>query len=182
MKLQAVFIDRDGTIGGSEKVEYPGELSLFPYTQQSIFRLKNAGIKGFSFTNHPGISRGEAHQEDFVKELLSFGFDDVYICPHQQDAGCDCRKPAPGMLLQGAENNGLHLDKCAVIDDRWTDMIAAEQAGCMKILVKTGAGAKVFNKYQNKEYDDKWAEIVPDYIADTLEDAVNWLFKDDDRE
>ncbi|MBA2870292.1 histidinol phosphatase-like enzyme [Anoxybacillus calidus] len=114
-----------------------------------------------------------------MKELLSFGFDDVYICPHQQDAGCDCRKPAPGMLLQGAENNGLHLDKCAVIGDRWTDMIAAEQAGCMKILVKTGAGAKVFNKYQNKEYDDKWAEIVPDYIAETLEDAVNWLLKDD---
>ncbi|MBP1947080.1 histidinol phosphatase-like enzyme [Virgibacillus litoralis] len=28
--IQAIFIDRDGTIGGSDQVVYPGEFQLFP--------------------------------------------------------------------------------------------------------------------------------------------------------
>jgi histidinol phosphatase-like enzyme len=51
MELQAVFIDRDGTIGGSEEVKYPGEFTLFPYTYESIYRLKKAGIYLLQISN-----------------------------------------------------------------------------------------------------------------------------------
>lgn len=174
-KIQAVFIDRDGTIGGSDEVIYPGDFELFPLTANSLELLKLAEITTFSFTNQPGISRGEARLEDFQDELTLFGFDQVYICPHQHDEGCACRKPSPGMLIQAAHDNNLVLKNCAVIGDRWTDMIAAHRAGCMKILVRSGTGEKDLAKYRSNEFFGEWLEAVPDYIAADLLDAVKWL-------
>lgn len=96
--IQAIFIDRDGTIGGDNTVHYPGEFSLFPFTEKIIEILKEKNIKILSFTNQPGISRGEASEEDFIKELEAFGFDGIYVCPHNHTDGCSCRKPGTGML------------------------------------------------------------------------------------
>lgn len=174
MNIQAVFIDRDGTIGGSDKVIYPGEFELFPNVADSIQHLKDAGILIFSFTNQPGISKGEATVVDFEKELIEFGFNKVYICPHQHNEGCNCRKPSTGMLIKGAEENNLKLAECVVIGDRWTDMVAANEAGCIKILVKTGSGTEAYNKYINSEFYDHWGEVKPDYIAENINDAVKW--------
>jgi histidinol-phosphate phosphatase family protein len=166
--IQAVFIDRDGTIGGADKVVYPEDFQLYPYALTSIKQLKKAGKLIFSFTNQPGISKGEDKMEDFEKELISFGFDKVYICPHQHNEECGCRKPAIGMLIQAAKENNLDLKQCVVIGDRWTDMVAADEAGCIKILVKTGAGTEAFKKYKNNEYFGRWGEVTPDFIADNL--------------
>lgn len=44
MHSQAVFLDRDGTIGGSDFVIYPGEFTLFPGVAESIQRLKDTGL------------------------------------------------------------------------------------------------------------------------------------------
>lgn len=58
--IEAVFIDRDGTIGGVEdKVIYPNEMIIFPEVEESIKRLKEKGLLILSFTNQPGISRGK---------------------------------------------------------------------------------------------------------------------------
>src|SRR6476469_5965910 len=98
--IQAIFIDRDGTIGGDTIVHYPGEFTLFPFTQDALRALKEQNIKLFSFTNQPGIADGKATVKDFTQELEAFGFDDVYLCPHRHGDGCECRKPSTGMLLQ----------------------------------------------------------------------------------
>ncbi|MEK5027530.1 HAD-IIIA family hydrolase [Paenibacillus sp. FSL M7-1046] len=169
-KLQAVFIDRDGTLGGSDEVQYPVFFELFPFTPGALNTLKFMGLKLYGFTNQPGISRGEATEEAFRIEMLEFGFDGVYICPHQHNEGCHCRKPNPGMLIRAAQENNLDLSKCAVIGDRWTDMVAADRAGCMKVLVMTGAGNAALNEYRNK-----WLDTVPDYIAGDFADAVTYI-------
>ncbi len=169
-KIEAVFIDRDGTIGGSDEVLYPGEFELFPYTENSLEQLKALGIRLFGFTNQPGISRGEVTKEVFVKEMIDFGFDDVYICPHQHTDGCDCRKPNPGMLLKAAKKNQLNLSHCIVIGDRWSDLLAGHHAGCKKVLVLTGAGNEALSKYRYK-----WSDIEADFIAKDFEDAVNYV-------
>lgn len=172
---KAIFIDRDGTIGGTDRVVYPGEFQLFPFVSDSIYKLKKIGNLIFSFTNQPGISRREATGEDFEKELRGFGFDKVYLCPHQHNEGCQCRKPSTGMLLQAAKENNLNLKECVVIGDRWTDMLAAQEAGCIKILVKTGAGEEAFKKYRNQDYYGKYARVSPEYVASDFQDAVNWV-------
>lgn len=173
--IQAVFIDRDGTIGGTDKVVYPGDFELYPNVLDSIKLLKKSNTMIFSFTNQPGIARGEAVKGDFEKELIEVGFDQVYLCPHQHDEGCKCRKPSIGMLLEAAKDHKLDLSRCVVIGDRWTDMLAGDKAGCIKILVKTGVGKAEFYKYTNKEFYGHWAEVTPDYVADNFSDAVRWL-------
>ncbi|APH06062.1 HAD-IIIA family hydrolase [Bacillus weihaiensis] len=169
--IQAVFLDRDGTIGGSDSIHYPGDFHLFTHAQELIWKLKNDRIKILSFTNQPDISEGKATIQDFIDELITFGFDDIYICPHDQSEGCPCRKPEIGMLIEGAEKHQLHLEKCVVIGDRWSDMVAASKANCIKILVKTGAGISTLN-----EHYDKLEEINIEYVAENLEEAINWLY------
>ena len=67
--MKAVFIDRDGTIGGGTEVIYPKE--FYPYTNalDSIKILKIAGYKIIAFTNQPDISKGSVTQREFENEL-----------------------------------------------------------------------------------------------------------------
>ena len=170
-KIEAVFIDRDGTIGGDNTVHYPGDFKLFSFATELISKLKSDGIKVFSFTNQPGISAGKATIRDFHVELNEFGFDDIFICPHSCSAGCHCRKPNIGMLRNGAEKHNVRLENCIVIGDRWSDMQAASAANCIKILVKTGAGYSTLN-----EHYEKIADIDIEYVAENLKDAIEWLY------
>jgi histidinol-phosphate phosphatase family protein len=100
---------------------------LFPNVSESIQQLKKSGALICSFTNQPGISKGEATLDSFYKELRNFGFDKIYLCPHQHDEGCQCRKPSSGMLKKTANDNNLDLRNCVVNGDRWTDLIAADE-------------------------------------------------------
>ncbi|OKP89118.1 HAD-IIIA family hydrolase [Paenibacillus sp. P32E] len=169
--IQAVFIDRDGTMGGTGHFIHPKHFTLFPYTLGSVQKLKLHDIMVFAFTNQYRISKGEATTEEFMEQFSSFGFDDAFICPHEATDNCLCRKPKPGLLLKAAEKYNLDLEKCAVIGDVGdTDMLAAYAVNALKILVRTGWGNEALGRYR-----DNWIETSPDYIADNLQDAVNWL-------
>ncbi|MQR96966.1 HAD-IIIA family hydrolase [Fictibacillus phosphorivorans] len=168
---QAVFLDRDGTIGGSDNIEYPGDFKLYHYTNEVIQIFKSRNIPVFSFTNQPGISRGAATETDFINELTSFGFDDVYLCPHHHSEGCECRKPAIGMLKKAASDYNLNLSKCVVFGDRWTDIVAAKTAGCKAILVLTGSGQESWDQYHTSSI------IQPDHVSTTLKEGMTWLFE-----
>ncbi|WP_075642384.1 HAD-IIIA family hydrolase [Exiguobacterium indicum] len=168
--IQAIFLDRDGTIGGDATVHYPGTFALFSYVPSLIERLRNQGILLIAFTNQPGISKGLAREEDFRTELQNFGFDDTLICPHAAEDRCTCRKPSPELLWQAQVKHDLRLDQCVVIGDRWSDMMAAAHAGCIKILVRTGAGESSI-----RDYADRVEQANVDYIADDLTDAIAWL-------
>lgn len=100
---QAVFIDRDGTIGGTGHFVHPGDFVLYQGAQESIMRLKKAGLKVFAFTNQTRISRGEVTEEELKIQFKTYGFDDSFICPHGKYEGCNCRKPSPEMLFTAAE-------------------------------------------------------------------------------
>lgn len=169
-KIEAVFIDRDGTIGGNDEVIYPGEFQLFSFAKEAIRILKESETLIFSFTNQPGISRGEALKEDFIKELSNFGFDGVFLCPHDPEQGCKCRKPETELLEEASIKKALNLKHCVVIGDRWSDMLAAAKVGAIKILVLTGAGKEAMDKYR-----DKWSTYEADYIAENILEAVKWL-------
>jgi len=169
-KIEAVFIDRDGTIGGNGHFIHPNNFSVYPFFKEAIELLKCHKIKIYAFTNQHRISRGEVTIEDFIKEFKYYGFDKAYICPHSMNSDCECRKPNPGMLLQAAKENNLDLTNCVVIGDVGTDMIAANKVGAIKILVKTGWGEGSLGQYR-----DSWKDVNPDYIADDLLDAVKFI-------
>ncbi|MCB2359692.1 HAD-IIIA family hydrolase [Clostridium estertheticum] len=169
-KVQAVFIDRDGTMGGDTDVTYPDKFVLYPFTDKAIKMLKMNGIRVFAFTNQPGISAGEATEEDFVNELKEFGIEKAYICPHTPEHNCKCRKPEAGLLLKAKAEYGLDLSRCFVIGDRWRDMMAAKRANMGKILVLTGAGNETLGKDR-----DRWSQIEPDYVANNVLEAAQWI-------
>lgn len=169
--IQAVFLDRDGTIGGTGHFIHPNDFVLYPTVQDSIDNLKNAGLKVFAITNQYRISRGEATLDEFKQQFEQFGFDDAYICPHELEENCDCRKPRTGMLLQAAKEYCLDLSKCAVIGDVGdTDMIAAHEVGAIKILVLTGWGEQSLSKYRHS-----WSHVNPDFIAKDIKEATSWI-------
>lgn len=171
--IQAVFIDRDGTIGGTGHFIHPKNFKPYDFSEEAFQLLRDHGIKTFAFTNQHRISREEATLQDFQEEFLSYGFADAFICPHSEHDKCKCRKPNPGMLLDAAKKYNLDLKKCVVIGDVGeTDMLAAHSVGAMRILVLTGWG-----KSSLEQYRDGWKDVEPDYIAENLLVAVQWLLK-----
>lgn len=170
---QAVFVDRDGTIGGTGHFIHPRDFTLFPFALESLNMLRDRGIQTFALTNQHRISRGEATVEDFVHEFRTFGFDDAFICPHSPHDGCECHKPKPGLLWQAAHKHQLDLAQCVVIGDVGpTDMLAAHAVGATKVLVLTGWGESSLGKYRHQ-----WESVQPDKVATDLLDAVRWIIE-----
>jgi len=171
MKLEAVFIDRDGTIGGTGRFIHPKDFSPYPFSLEAIRLLQEAGLKLFAFTNQHRISRGEATLEDFNEEFAKYGLDQAYICPHEPEERCRCHKPATGMLEKAAMDHGIRLDRSVVIGDVGsTDMQAAAAVRATKIIVRTGWGEASLGDYRHT-----WADVEPDYIASNLLDAAHWI-------
>lgn len=171
MNLQAVFIDRDGTLGGTGYFIHPRDFTPFPGALEAISRLKAAGLKVFAFTIQTHIGHGDATEAEFRDQFQTFGFDDAYICPHRGDESCTCRKPSPELLLRAAREHCLDLTRCAVIGDVGAnDMVAAQAVGALKILVRTGWGESSLGQFRHT-----WPGVEPDYIADDLACAADWF-------
>ncbi|MFD1954408.1 HAD-IIIA family hydrolase [Paenibacillus thailandensis] len=170
--IQAVFVDRDGTLGGTGHFIHPRDFQLYPSSLEALRLMKESGMRILAFTNQHNISKGKATELDFLKEFESYGFDAAYICPHEPEEGCNCHKPRPGMLLKAASEFNLDLTRCAVIGDVGsTDMLAAAAVGARRVLVETGWGKPSLEKYRDKWYE----QAAPHYIAKDLPDAARWL-------
>lgn len=170
---RAVFLDRDGTL--AEDVGYcrrPEDFWLFPYAAKAVAQLNRLGHKVIVVTNQSGIARGFLSEDDLAaihdkmyRALAAGGatVDALYYCPHHPDNGCQCRKPAPGLLLRAAEVMGLDLAKSYVVGDREADVLLGRAVGCRTILVETGP----------TPFPENGAP--PNYRAPTLLEAVNWI-------
>ncbi len=95
-------------------------------------------------SNQAGIGRGMMSEADLeavhgkmLTEAEAAGgrIDAVYVCPHDWDEGCSCRKPAPGMLWQAQREHNLDLTRVTFIGDDERDGQAADAAGCASLLV-----------------------------------------------
>ncbi|WP_270608286.1 HAD-IIIA family hydrolase [Bacillus mobilis] len=171
--MKAVFLDRDGTIGGTGRGIHPNEFTLFDFAPKAIQKLNNLGLKVFLYTNQTRIGRGYFTGKELLKGFQKMQqilkdedayIDGMYYCPHKMNNSCDCQKPNIGLLLKAAEEHGLCLRECFLIGDTGsTDMSAAERANMKKILVRTGWGESSLTKYRNS-----WKETNPDYIAENF--------------
>jgi histidinol-phosphate phosphatase family protein len=141
--FDAVLLDRDGTL--IEDVPYNGDPALvrpMPGARAALDRLRTAGLRLGVVTNQSGLARGRFTADDLrrvngrVEELLG-PFDTWQICPHADDAGCRCRKPAPGLVEAAADALGTTPTRCVVVGDIGRDMVAAAAAGADGILVPT---------------------------------------------
>jgi histidinol-phosphate phosphatase family protein len=139
----AVLFDRDGTL--VHDVPYNGDPALVdpvPGALAALTRLRAIGVPVGVVTNQSGIGRGTLSRDqvdrvnDRVEELLG-PFDTWQLCPHAPADGCDCRKPAPGLVLAAAAALGVPTARCVLIGDIGTDLAAARAAGARAVLVPT---------------------------------------------
>ncbi|MDR7274324.1 HAD-IIIA family hydrolase [Catenuloplanes atrovinosus] len=139
----AVLFDRDGTL--VVDVPYNGDPALvrpMPGAREALDRLRAAGLRLGVVTNQSGLARGRFTRAQLdavnarVEELLG-PFDTWQLCPHDERAGCRCRKPAPGMIEDAAGALGTDPRRCVVVGDIGRDMGAAAAAGAAGVLVPT---------------------------------------------
>lgn len=168
--MQAVFIDRDGTMGADSNIEYPWNYRPLPHTADAFALLRQSGYTPMVFTNQSCIARGKDGGYDFAAEFREIGAADWFICPHDDSDHCACRKPKPGLLVQAQEKYGLDLTQCVVIGDRWSDMAAGGVMGCRLILVATGQGQEALTQDR-----PLWAAYEPELVAPDLYQAAQWL-------
>ena len=56
------------------------------------------------------------------------------ICPHDNDDGCECRKPRAGMITDLAAIHGVDLKASAMVGDQASDAEAARNAGLERFV------------------------------------------------
>jgi len=168
-------------------VNHPSRLRLIPGAAEGIRMLNGAGVPVILATNQAGVARGY-FTEGLVKEVMGrlnellkaqgARLDAIYYCPHHPSAGeppyraeCDCRKPKPGMLLRGSLELGLDLSHSFVVGDKISDVAFAKAAGARGIMVLTGYGLG-----EHTYRRGSWT-VQPDYLADDLCAAAEWILK-----
>ena len=198
--MKTVFLDRDGVINRNpvmnrnppamEYVRKWAEFSFIPNARRAIQKLTQSGYRIFVVTNQSGIGRGFYSEEDvedihcrMTAEISKAGgeIEAVYYCPHHPDAGCECRKPKPGMLKRAAQEHSIDLSTAYFIGDTMTDIQAGRRAGTTTFLVLTGLGRESYHDYINAKYDryENREECRPDKIFTNLYTATCWLLKHD---
>ena len=141
-------MDRDGTV--MRDVDYCGDpagVEIFEGAPAALGQLKARGYKIIIITNQSGIGRGyfdetayHAVEKEVVRQLGADLIDATYFCPHTPQQNCACRKPAPGMVLQAAQDLALDLTRSYFIGDKESDMQCGRRAGTRTVLVQTGYG------------------------------------------
>ena len=156
MSQRAAFIDRDGVLNEERAFVHRIEDFVFlPGAIEALRALEHAGYRRVVVTNQSGIARGLYTEADYqrltdqVRERLrgeGVTLDAIEYCPHLADAplaqyrrACECRKPAPGMLLKAIRALDLDPAGSFLVGDRLTDVQAGRAAGIGRcFLVRTG--------------------------------------------
>jgi D-glycero-D-manno-heptose 1,7-bisphosphate phosphatase len=187
----AAFVDRDGVInelvadrvsGNPESPLRVEDVALIDGAADGLRRFAAAGWLLVGVSNQPAAAKGIVSRQrliavqDRVLELLAdqdVRFDGFHICWHHPDGvvpelsgECDCRKPAPGLLLAAARELGIDLERSWMIGDTDADVLAGEAAGCRTVLVENSRSAH-----------KRDGQVRPDGRAPSLNAAVEFVLE-----
>jgi D-glycero-D-manno-heptose 1,7-bisphosphate phosphatase len=181
-RRRAAFIDKDGTL--IRNVPYnvdPARVALLPGVIEGLCLLQAAGYALVVVSNQPGVALGlfdygalrtvelriDALTAEAGVAVMAYAW-----CPHHPAgvraayAGtCDCRKPAPGLLIEAAARHALDLQASWMIGDILDDVEAGHRAGCRAVLVDRGG-------------ETQWKGgpgRTPDAIVDRFDEAAAFI-------
>ena len=148
--LRVLFIDRDGTLieePADEQVDALHKVRLMPGVISALQDLRDFGYRFVMVSNQDGLGTPSFPEKDFTicqEHMLALFasqdilFDEVFMCPHLPDDGCECRKPRSGLLTKFLSTHNLDTASCAVIGDRDSDLQLAEALGIKGLRLGTG--------------------------------------------
>jgi len=172
---RAVFLDRDGVINrkapDGQYVTRWEEMEFLPGIAKAIARLNEAGFKVIVISNQRCVAKGLVTDADvnaihrrMCSELAGAGatVDAVYYCPHEKQPPCNCRKPAPGMLLSAAREHHIDLSESWMIGDSDIDVAAGRNAGCKTVRLVAR---------------DESIASMADFASESLLDAIHKILR-----
>lgn len=186
----AAFLDRDGVL--NELVSDPdsglpeaplrvADVRLIAGAADAVASLRSAGYALVCVTNQPSAAKAKASVAELqaiqsrVAELLAaegVQLDAWRMCLHHPDGTvpelsgpCRCRKPAPGMLLDAADELKLDLRRSWMLGDTDTDAQAGRAAGARTAILENPDSA---HKRSGRESADLHARDLLDAVAQLL--------------
>lgn len=185
---KAIFIDKDGTLIKNVPFNVnPDLITLEKKAGEALREMRSASYKLIVISNQPGVALGYFEESQLQKvygkmqallEPYALQLDGFYYCPHYVQSNhkpfnvsCNCRKPAPGLLLKAADDFHINLSASWMIGDILDDVEAGHNAGCRSILIGNGHETEwILNKTRN-----------PDYVAADMYHAANIICSTDKR-
>ena len=154
-EVRHVLVDRDGVLNVEADQGWVVDRAGWHWERgalDALDRLAGAGVGVSVVTNQSCIGRQVAtapqvaalHDQVVAEVRGQCGLDvRVYVCPHTDQDGCDCRKPAPGLLLRAMAEQDLDPATTLMVGDADRDLEAGRRAGVATALVRTGKGGSV---------------------------------------
>jgi D-glycero-D-manno-heptose 1,7-bisphosphate phosphatase len=137
---RGLFCDLGGTLVKlDENRDLPADargniqIEMLPGVAETLRPMRDHLI--FIVTNQRSIARGRFTMEQVeiaIAELdrrLGGILTAWEICPHAPEEGCECRKPAPGMVTRLAEAYGVDPALSTMVGDQEVDEQCAKAAG-----------------------------------------------------
>jgi D-glycero-D-manno-heptose 1,7-bisphosphate phosphatase len=180
---KAVFLDRDGVINQKppegDYVTRWEDFHVLPGVAEGVALLNRAGFTVIVVTNQRCIAKGlmtvveleDMHQK-MTKLLAGSGaiIDGTFYCPHEIEPVCECRKPAPGMLLNAARLHGIDLSASWMIGDSDIDIQAGVNAGCKTVRILEA------DERPDKQHRVSTSPTHTDITARSLLEAIRRIF------
>lgn len=182
MKLESVFLDRDGVLnphipGGY--LQSADELVVLPGVAQAVRRLNDAGLPVIVISNQQGVGKGlmtldallaiERRMGEALAHEAGAHLDRCYYSTELASMQSPRRKPGPGMLLEAAGDLGLTLAHTVFAGDSPTDIQAGQAAGVGKTILLLSGGTSAYA-------EGKWTP-APDLVFPDLPAMVDWLLE-----
>jgi len=170
---RAVFVDRDGVLNAAVVEDgrpHPPasvtDLAFLAGVRERVAALKELGFLVVCVTNQPDVARGTvtrtAVEQINARVREEMGLDELLACYHDDNDGCDCRKPRPGLLLDAARRLGIDLPRSYMVGDRWKDVACGSAAGCTTVFV-------------DQRYSERFEGPAPDHISATAAAALDYV-------
>ncbi len=150
MSARIAFVDRDGTLvrePPDEQLDSLEKLRLASGVVPALRRLLDAGFELVIASNQDGLGSETFPLEafriphEFLMALLAsqgIEFAEVFVCPHREADGCECRKPRTGLVNAYMCERPVDRAASVMIGDRDSDLAFAENLGIRGFRVDAG--------------------------------------------
>ncbi|CAL4318662.1 bifunctional histidinol-phosphatase/imidazoleglycerol-phosphate dehydratase HisB [Buchnera aphidicola] len=172
MQEKILFVDRDGTLihepTDNFQIDSINKLTFEPFVILILRKLIKLNFKLVLVSNQDDLYTKKFPYESFFVphkcmidtfESQGIYFQNILICPHNINDGCNCRKPYVELVMPWLKNNILDKDHSYVIGDRETDLELANRMGIHGILYNQKS-MNWRNIYDIISKNDRYAKII----------------------
>lgn len=146
--LPTLFLDRDGVVNEripGDYVRTPDDFVQTPGMEEAMHLLSRYFGRIVVVTNQAGIGKGLMTESDLhavhakmfeIAASAGGRIDAAFYCPHTNEAGCRCRKPATGMAwLALAAFPDIDFENAWLAGDSASDMAFGQSLGMRTALI-----------------------------------------------